>query len=239
MSVPLPRVAVLVGVAILAWTAPLLAQRPAYAASVAALGDTTLEPSVARELEIARARGVPMEPLLAKVREGRLKRAATPRIRSAVVALAARLDSARAALGPAASADELVAGADALAAGADGTAVRAVRAASLGRPVMAPLGALAQLVASGVSPARAVSMIVDLMRRNATPTQVVAFGNSVESDAAKGLPAEEAARFRWREFGTTAGQGTTLSNAAPADPSSVNLGAGPSSPTTKTPRRRP
>jgi hypothetical protein len=215
-------------------------QRTDLIASVASLADTTLDPTVAREIERARARGVPAEPLLAKAREGRLKRAATPRIRTAVAALASRLDSARAALGPAASAEELIAGADALAAGADVTAVRAVRAASPIRPVSAPLGALAQLVASGVPPARAVAMIVDLMRRNATPTQVLAFGNSVEADAAGGLPAEEAAKFRWREFGTAGAD----ARAATADgltsvPSGVQSGTGSSSPSTKTPRRRP
>jgi hypothetical protein len=229
----------LLALAVLTRTPPAAAQTPAFAANVTVHADTILDPSLAREIELARARGVPSEPLLAKVREGRLKRAPTSRIRTAVTALAARLDSARAALGPAAGADELVAGADALAAGADATAVRAVRAASFGRPVSAPLGALAQLVASGVPQARAVALIVDLMRRNATPTQVVAFGNSVESDAAGGLPAEEAARFRWREFGTSAEQRNTLgADAAPSTPGSVQAGAGSSSRSTK-PRRRP
>ena len=226
--------------AVLAWPIHGGAQTPAYAASTASLPDTTLEPSLAREIESARARGVPAEPLFAKVREGRLKRATTPRIRNAVAALATRLDSARAALGSAASAEELVAGADALSAGADADAVRTVRAASLGRPMTAPLGALAQLVASGVPPARAVAMIVDLMRRNATPSQVVAFGNSVESDAAGGLPAEEAARFRWREFGTSPGT-TAVTSADVLSGAAGSIKAAPaaSSPSTKTPRRRP
>ena len=78
------------------------------------------------------------------------------------------------------------------------------------------------------------------MRRNATAAQVIAFGNSVETDAAGGLPAEEAARFRWREFGNATGRATTLS-AEGAVPGSVNVGGAPSSPTntTPTPRRRP
>jgi len=219
------------------------AQQPAYAASAESRADTLLDPAVAREIEIARARGIPAEPLLAKVREGRLKRAAAPRIRNAVAALVTRLDSARAALGPAASADELVAGADALAAGADATAVRAVHAASLGRSVSAPLGALAQLVASGVPQIRAVALIVDLMRRNATPAQVVAFGNSVESDAAGGLPADEAARFRWREFGAATQPTTMVGDANSPMPGSLQAGAAASSPSTKStkqpPRRRP
>jgi hypothetical protein len=213
------------------------AQSPAPSIVAVSLSDT-LDVAVATAIERARSQGIPTAPLIAKVREGKLKRASTPRIRTAVLALAARLDSARAALGPTASPDELVAGADALAAGADATAVRAVRAAALGRPVVAPLGALAQLVASGVPSSRALALIVDLMRRNATPSQVIAFGNSVETDAAGGLPAEEAARFRWREFGIAAGQSTTLSAEAPI-PGSVNTGGTPSSPSNTTPRRRP
>ena len=231
--------------AVVAMPAAGPAQTATLAGMTASTTDTTVDPSVAREIEIARARGVPAEPLLAKVREGRLKRAATPRIRTAVIALAARLETAREALGPMSSADELVAGADALAAGADPSAVRAVRAASLGRPASAPLGALAQLVASGVPSSRAMALIVDLLRRNATAAQVVAFGNSVETDAAGGLPAEESARFRWREFGTSTTQATTLGADASVPGGLVNQGGGvntgsaPSSPPTKTPRRRP
>ena len=211
------------------------AQAPAL---VAVSFSDTVDVAVTAVIEQARQRGIPTAPLLAKVREGRLKRASAPRIRSAVAALAARLDSARAALGPSASTEELVAGADALAAGADVATLRAVHAASFGRPVSAPLGALAQLVASGVPSDRALTLIVDLMRRNATPAQVIAFGNSVETDAAGGLPAEEAARFRWREFGNATGQPTTLS-AEGALPGSVNAGRPTSSPSNSTPRRRP
>jgi hypothetical protein len=240
MSMPRCAGAALVAMASVMSTARAQAQTPAYAASTASHADTALDPSVAREIEIARARGVPAEPLFAKVREGRLKRATPPRIRTAVAALATRLDSARAALGPAASAEELIAGADALSAGADATAVRAVRAASLGRPMSAPLGALTQLLASGVPPARAVALIVDLMRRQATAAQVVAFGNSVEADAAGGLPAEEAARFRWREFGTNTGPVNSLAgDAAATAPGSNQWGTSSSSPPTKPPRRRP
>ena len=215
------------------------AQAPAPTIVAVSLTDT-IDVALTTVIENARRQGIPIAPLHAKIREGRLKRASASRIRSAVLALASRLDSARAALGPSASIEELVAGVDALAAGADVTAVRAVHDASFGRPISAPLGALAQLVASGVPSSRALTLIVDLMRRNATPAQVIAFGNSVETDAAGGLPAEEAARFRWREFGNATGQATTLS-AEGALPGSVNQGGTPSSPSTRTPtpRRRP
>ena len=79
---------------------PLRAQQVAYAANVPGELDSATAAAVSREIARARERGIPVEPLVAKVREGRLKRAAGPRIRTAVVKLAERLDSARAALGP-------------------------------------------------------------------------------------------------------------------------------------------
>ena len=219
---------------------PAAAQAPAYAAAAATPTDTTMDVTLVRVVESASARGLPAEPLLAKIREGRLKRAAAPRIRNALAALVARLDSARAALGPPASTDELIAGADALAAGADATAVRAVRAASLGRSASAPLGALAQLVASGVPSRRAVVMVVELLRKNASSAQVLAFGNLVESDVVSGLPAEEAALLRLHSFGTASSQALGVTD-APSFPSAGagNLHGSTQPPPSKTPRRRP
>ncbi|MFL5606057.1 MAG: hypothetical protein ACJ8AD_06395 [Gemmatimonadaceae bacterium] len=216
------------------------AQTPVYAASASAASDTTFDRALVRDIELAAARGIPAAPLLAKVREGRLKRAPNPRIRLAVAALAARLDTARAALGANATADELVAGADALSAGASAAALRAVRAATPARAMTASLGALAQLVASGVPTQRAVSMIVELLRRNPTPAQVLAFGNSVEADAAGGVPAEESAVFRLHGISPT-GQ-STAADAAPAlsQPGALSnqaAGSGPRS--TRPPTRRP
>ena len=223
-------------------TGPVAAsQTPVYQASFAAAADTTLDAALVRVVESASARGLPPAPLLAKIREGRLKRANEARIRAALTGLIVRLDSARAALGPEANGDELVAGADALAAGADVRAVRAVRAASFGRPASAPLGALAQLVASGIPGPRAVAMVIELLKKNASSAQVLAFGNLVESDAVSGLPAEEAALLRLRSFDATGRQ--TLS---PADGPSAPLVSTPGSlqgsaqsPPAKTPRRRP
>jgi hypothetical protein len=217
------------------------AQRPAYAASLPADFDSVTTASLLRELERASGRGLPVEPLLAKAREGRLKRAPGPRIRQAVSALSMRLDTARSALGPDASSDELVAGADALAAGAGADALRAVRGAGARGTMAVPLGALAQLVASGVSQKRATAMIVDLIRRNTAPAVVVAFGNAVESDAAGGLPADEAALFRMRA--ASGGVSTSLleaQSASATSPPGANMaGTPPKPPSSSPPRRRP
>jgi hypothetical protein len=174
------------------------AQQVAYAASTVSELDSATQAAVLRELGRARSRGLPVQPLVAKVREGQVKRAAPERIRLAVGALATRLDSARSALGPTSSVAELVAGADAIAAGVGTSTLRSVRSASGARDLSAPLGALAQLVASGVPARRATEMILDLLKRDAGPRELLAFGNAVETDVGAGVPAEESAVFRLR-----------------------------------------
>jgi hypothetical protein len=174
------------------------AQQVAYAASAVAELDSATRAAVDRELGRARSRGLPVQPLVAKVREGQVKRAAPERIRTAVSALAARLDSARAALGPTSNAGEIVAGADAIATGVGMSTLRSVRAAAGVRDLSAPLGALAQLVASGVPARRATAMILELLKRDTGPRDLLAFGNAVESDVGAGVPAEESAVFRLR-----------------------------------------
>ena len=212
---------------------PTMAQQVAYAATPVTELDSATQAALAREIAHARERGIPIEPLVAKVREGRLKRAAGLRIRSAVTALAERLDSARAALGPESSSEELIAGADALQAHAGESSLRALRAATT-RPIAAPLGTLAQLVASGVKPARAVELIVDLLRHNATPAQVLALGHLVETDVASGLRADESATIRLRGIEGSLGTGSeAVVTAAPTPP-----GGTPPRPAAK-PTRRP
>jgi hypothetical protein len=229
------RAASLVLVLTLAW--PTAAQTPGRSAGAGgAAAVDTIDVALVHDIDDARRRGIPAEPLLAKVREGRLKRAPVPRIRSAVAALATRLDSARSALGANASAAEIGAGADALAAGATPASLRALRDAAAGRPLAPPLGALAQLVASGVPTPRATSMVVELLRRNATPAQLLAFGNAVETDAASGVPAEESALYRLHSLG---GSATSTDLATPAAPGSAATGGRPSPGTPVTPKRRP
>lgn len=214
------------------------AQQVAYAATVMGDLDSVTTVAVSMEISRARGRGIPVEPLLAKIREGSLKRATGARIRSAVTRLAERLDSARVALGAEATVEELVAGADALAAGAGSMSLRALRA-STPRRIEAPLGTLAQLVASGVAPSRAVEMLVALLRRNARPAQVASLGNLVEADVASGLRADHAATLRLRGIEATLGLGDAVevTQVAPASPP-VSSGSG-APPARPKPQRRP
>ena len=206
--------AVLAGISIVG-ARPLRAQQIAFAVGVGAELDSATQAAVAREIARARERGIPVEPLVAKVREGRLKRAPSIRIRTAVEKLAERLNIARSALGTESSADEIIAGADAIAAGADAVSLRALRAASP-RPIAVPIGTLAQLLASGVEQRKALEMILTLLRRNAAPAQVLALGNLVEADVASGLLPDESAAFRLRGIEGSLGIGDKLSAAQPA-----------------------
>lgn len=211
------------------------AQQVAYAANVMGELDSASAAAVSREIARARDRGIPVEPLLAKVREGRLKSAGGPLIRTAVARLAERLDSARAALGASSSSEELVAGADALQAGAGAVSLQAVRAATT-HSVAAPLGTLAQLVLSGVKPPRAVEMIVSLLRRNAGPGMVLALGNLVEADVAAGIRADESAVIRLRGIEGSLGFGDKVELTAPAVGTS---GGGNGGTKAGPPKRRP
>jgi hypothetical protein len=204
-----------------------IAQQVVFAAGLPTELDSATQAALTRELRLAQSRGLPVEPLMAKVREGRIKRAAPSRIRSAVAALAVRLDSARLALGTVSKDAELVAGADALGAGADMMALRTVRAAAGARDVAAPLGALAQLVATGVPVRRATQFIIELLRRDTAPGQVLAFGNDVEADVGAGVPAVESATFRMRAIEAQrilSGDKVTVAGPATGEPFSNSLG---------------
>ena len=216
------------------------AQQVAFAATALAELDSATKAAVSKELGRAQSRGLPVQPLVAKVREGQIKRAAPQRIRLAVAALAARLDSARAALGPASNAAELVAGADALSAGVNQGALRAVRSAAGTRDLAAPIGALAQLVASGVPVQRATAMIVELMQRNAGPNEMLAFGVAVEGDVGAGVPAEESALFRLRAMEAQGIGGERITVTAPTgDPLTQVPTAGGAGGASTRPKRRP
>ncbi|MES2180431.1 MAG: hypothetical protein V4550_21445 [Gemmatimonadota bacterium] len=213
----------------------IAAQQVAYAATLGPELDSATQAQLTREFARARERGLPVEPLAAKVREGRLKNARGALIHVAVMKLAERLATARMALGAESTTDELIAAADALSFGADESSLRTVRAATT-RSIAAPLGTLAQLVASGVAPRKAAEMIVTLMKRNATPAQLLALGNLVEVDVAAGLRANDAAIIRMRGIEGSLGLATGDALTAVGTP---NTPPTPTTPVKGKPARRP
>ena len=156
--------------------------------------DVATREAVGAIVEAARAAGLPVETLVDRALEGAAKRADGPRIVAAVRLLAAELAAARDALGPASSPMELEAGAGALRAGvppADLTLLRQRRT----RPLTVALGALTDLVTSGVPPDSAAAAVLALAA-SAGDDQLLDFRRAVERDIALGAPPAAAAAVR-------------------------------------------
>lgn len=163
--------------------------RPAPAIAGAAL-DSVTAAQVAAVVADARSQGLPLDPIVAKVRLGALRHAPGPLIVAAAKAVAQRLALARTALQPMPAPGDVAAGADALSAGVTVEALRMVRDAAGDRPIAVPLGVVAELTATGVPPVRAATIITTLMRRGAPARQLVSLGNDVNADVKAGARAE-------------------------------------------------
>jgi hypothetical protein len=160
--------------------------------------DTATRAMVARTLDTARARGLPVEPLVDKALEGVTKRAAASRIAAAVSALLRRLETSREALAPDPAPRDIVAGADALAYGATRQALVTMRTIRPNGSLAIPLAVLTQLVASGVSVNRATRVVADLLKRGARDEQLIALQDDVRSYVAAGASPEAALDVRTR-----------------------------------------
>lgn len=188
------RVVRLAGLAVaaLAYGAPLRAQD----ARLAVITDTDARAAIGAMLVAADRAGLPREPLVTKALEGVEKRAPAPRIEAAVRALAERLSTARLALGPLATADELRAGADALAAGISAAGVRSIRAAAPNQSAAVALGVAAQLAARRVPPDQSATTVATLVGRGAGHSQLLALQRSVQEDLAANVPPGSALELR-------------------------------------------
>lgn len=180
--------------------------------------------AVVRVIEGARARALPVDPLVDRALEGAMKRAPGARIRSAVTALAQRLEVARGALAPSPTPADIAAGAGALSLGVPHETLRTIRSIQPDRSVAVPLGVLTELVARSVPVDQAARLVVQLLRRGATPTQLVALGADVQRDIAAGIQPGEAVDIRTRGVASTLPGGATALEgdaAAPATPQSA------------------
>jgi hypothetical protein len=163
------------------------------------IADAKARQAVEREIAQAAAKGLPTQPLISKAMEGVTKQAAGEPIRAAVASLAKRLEQARILLAPSPSVAEITSGADALALGIPGSMLKQVRAAwPASQSVAMPLDVLTELVARGIPPKHALVQITSLMAKGATPSQIAAFGSSVQADVAAGLPPDAALDVRAR-----------------------------------------
>jgi hypothetical protein len=163
---------------------------------------------LARIVDSARVARLPTAPLIAKSAEGVLKGADDERIVRAVRMLAREMRDAREVMPAGVNAGTLVAAASALHAGAT--------AEALGRLARIPpahadeaeselgvaLVALADLMASRVPPARAVSAVETLMRRHVSAEEFDGFRAAVSRDISRGGAPESVLASRLRMLTT-------------------------------------
>jgi len=159
---------------------------------VTAIRDDATRMVVMEQLSLARDRGIPAEPLMAKALEGVAKNASSAKIRAAMDALQKRLRKANELLAPSPTVDELSAGADALLVGVSEKTLRQMRQAAPRKSIAVELGVLTELVARNVPPAKASKMVLELMARGATSAQLTALNAAVQNDVAAGLTPEAA-----------------------------------------------
>jgi hypothetical protein len=175
--------------------APAFAQGP----TVLPIADVEARQAVEREIALAEAKGLPVQPLIAKAMEGVAKQATGERIRVAVASLAKRLEQARTLLAPSPSVAELVSGAAALELNVPPAMLKQIRATwPRSQSVVMPLDVLTELVARKVPAKRALEQLTILMVAGATPAQIAGLGASVQSDVASGLAPDAALEVRAR-----------------------------------------
>jgi len=159
-------------------------------------GDERARAALRSVFQDAAARGIPMAPLVTKLREGIAKQAEPERIRVATALLAKRLENAAVALAPVRSIDELSAGADALQVGVVIGTLRDMRRTWPVKPLTVPLGVLAELVVSGVPQATATRRVRELLVQGANSTQLAALGTNVRADISAGLAPDASMELR-------------------------------------------
>jgi len=161
-------------------------------------GDPTIVPELQAEFDRAEKLGLPVEPLMAKAREGYLKQASPKQVRDAVRGMADRMVKARKALQPVHGTAELVAGADALQQNIPESVLHELRAARRTRSIEVPLGVLTELVVRRVPLQRAVATVTLMLERDISERQMIVFGAGVQGDIAAGVAPTVALDIRSR-----------------------------------------
>lgn len=176
-------------------------QAQAPVQSSLAMLDSATQVAIAQTIESARAKGLPIEPLVTKARQGaELKRRGQPvtgpQIQAAVRKLADNLEAARTALAPEPTSSEMEEGAKALAMGIPASTLARMRKASPQRSLVGPLSVLMQLVENKVPVARASTVVVDLLDKGAEPKHFTTLAKYVQDDVAAGISLSNALDLR-------------------------------------------
>jgi hypothetical protein len=204
--------------------------RTAASQDVPVLGtDREASAELAKIVAAAKENGLPVDPILAKVRYGVMMHAPAPRIVAAAHAVATRLEDARSALAPQPTAKDIAAGENALGSDVSRKSLQEIRKVSPNRPVAVPLGVLAQLVANKVPEKKAVKYVTDLIKHGATDQQVADLGNDVNTDVKLGGAGLNALELRMNRLNAVLGAPGGNADAASV-PTSLQSGDGKKKP---------
>lgn len=187
-------------------------------------GDRDATAALAKIVDATRSKGLPVDPILAKVRYALVVHAPPARIVATARDMAARLEVAREALAPHPSANDIAAGEAALNYVPRTVLTRVRTASPKDSSVAVPLGVLTQLVSNGISAKYAVEIVTSLMKRGATGQLLASLSNDVNSDVQRGIRPNDALDVRMR--GLTAALAPAGATAAVADAPGIALTAG-------------
>lgn len=175
-----------------------VARGQALDAQLLTIRDDATRDMVRSFVEAAQQRGTPVEPLIAKARQGAVFRADRKAIRQAMERLEKNLHRSRELLGVRTTEDEVEAGADALAKGVPENAIADLVKVARRRPITVDLGVLTELVVKGVPVKTAAAQVRELMARGATATQLTELNAAVQQDVEMGVPPIRALELRGR-----------------------------------------
>ena len=163
--------------------------------------DAETSRQVSQIIESAAAAGLPASHIVAKAQFAVLVRAPGPKVVETARAVAARLEVARKSIAPHADANDIVNAEEALSYNVPADILRRISAASPKAPIAVPLSVLAQLVATRVPVNRACQIVLEMVSRGATPAQLQALANDVDSDVRLlGAAALGAANVRYKNL---------------------------------------
>ena len=163
--------------------------------------DAETSRQVSQIIESAAAAGLPASHIDAKAQFAVLVRAPGPKVVETARAVAARLEVARNSIDPHKLANDIVNAEEALSYNVPTDILRRISAASPKAPIAVPLSVLTQLVATRVPVDRAGQIVLEMVRRGATPTQLQALGNDVDADVRLlGVAALNAANLRYKNL---------------------------------------
>ncbi len=160
-------------------------------------------------VDSARVAKLPTAPLVDKALEGAAKGSDGPKIVTAVQQLKLRMTTARAVLGPNASADEIKSASTAIEAGVSDRDLAHVRAAGGKRPVTMPLAVLTDLVGRQIDVQTATNLVIQLERSGVKDQELALFQRNVRADIERGADPTVAAQTRARgllQRGTASGK---------------------------------